>query len=103
MVGDASSLEVSSIDLYSTVLQSDGRPSAQVRGKRLSVEEVALKVRQKQDIGFRYADVGGYLQLGHANGQKSVLQQKMTAGYIGNYFPSIWLQALGAEQKLMEE
>lgn len=103
MVGDASLLEVSSIDLYSTVLQSDGRPLAQVRGKRLSVEEVAIKLRQRQDIGFRYADVGGYLQLGHASGQKSVLQKKMTAGYIGSYFPGIWLQALGAEQKLMEE
>jgi len=103
MVGDSSSLEVSSIDLYSTVLQSDGRPLAQVRGKRLSVEEVAIRLRQRQDSGFRYADVGGYLQLGQANGQKAVLQKKMTAGYVGNYFPGIWLQALGAEQKLMEE
>lgn len=102
LVGKASSLNVSALDFYASILQSDGRPEAAVRGKRISVEDFELALKQNPSGGFRYAEVGGHLQLGKASGQKEVLRQKMNAGFVGAYFDSIWLQAMGAEQRLLE-
>ena len=42
------------------------------------------------------------MQLGKASGQMEVLRQKMNAGYVGAYFDSVWLQAMSAEQRLLE-
>jgi Cap4-like dsDNA endonuclease family protein len=102
LVGKASSLSVSSLDFYASILQSDGRPAAAIRGKRVSVEEFESILKQHPSGGFRYADVGGHLQLGQASGQMEVLRQKMNAGYVGAYFDSVWLQAMAAEQRLLE-
>lgn len=103
LIGKASSLSVPALDFYASILQSDGRPTAAMRGKRVSVEEFESIVQQHPSGGFRYADVGGGLQLGKAAGQMEVLRQKMNAGYVGAYFDSIWLQAMAAEQRLLEQ
>jgi hypothetical protein len=102
LVGKASSLDVPSLDFYASILQSDGRPVAAVRGKRISTEDFDAVVKQHPSGGFRYAEVGGHLQLGKASGQMEVLRQKMNAGFVGNYFDSVWLQAMAAERRLME-
>lgn len=103
MVGKASTASVPPVDLYASVLLSDGRPGALVRGKRISREAFEDVVHQHPGAGFRYADVGGHIHLGKASGQKDVLRQKMNAGYIGGYFDALWLLAMSAEQRLMEE
>lgn len=102
LVGKASSLATPLLDLYASIIQSDGRPSASARAKRISVEDFEIVLKQHSLGEFRYADVGGYLQLGKASGQMDVLRQKMTAGFVGGYFDSVWLQALAAERRLME-
>lgn len=103
LVGKASSLAIPSLDFYASILQSDGRPATAVRGKRISVDDFEAALKQHPGGGFRYADVGGHIQLGKASGQKEVLRQKMNAGYVGSYFPAMWLQAMSAEQRLLEE
>lgn len=103
MVGKASSMDLPSLNVYASVLQSDGRPTAAVRGKRVSRDDFEQVIRQHPGGGFRYADVGGHLQLGSASGQKDVLRQKMNAGYIGTYFDALWLLAMSAEQRLLED
>lgn len=102
LVGKASSLDVPSLDFYASILQSDGRPAAAVRGKHISVEDFQVVLKQNPSGGFRYAEVGGHLQLGKASGQMEILRQKMNAGFVGGYFDSIWLQAMAAERRLME-
>jgi hypothetical protein len=102
MVGKASSLDVPSLDFYSSILQSDGRPEAASRSKRVSVEDFGVALQQHSSDAFRYAAVGGHLQLGKASGQKEVLRQKMNAGFVGNFFDSVWLQAMAAEKRLLE-
>jgi hypothetical protein len=102
LVGKASALDVPSLDGFTSVLRSDGRPASSARSKRISVKEAELVVNQNPASVFRYAEVGGYLQLGKVSGQKDVLRQKMNAGYVGGYFDSIWLQAMAAESRLME-
>lgn len=101
-VGKASSLDVPALEFYTSVLQPDGRPEAALRSKRISVEEFEIVLKQNPSGGFRYAEVGGHLQLGKASGQKDVLRQKMNAGFVGAFFDSVWLQAMAAEQRLME-
>lgn len=103
MVGKASSMNVPSLNFYTSVLRSDGRPAAAVRGKRISRDDFGEVIRQHPGGGFRYADVGGHLQLGSASGQKDVLRQKMNAGYVGTYFDALWLLAMSAERRLLEE
>jgi hypothetical protein len=103
LIGKASSLAIPSLDFYGSVLQADGRPVAAIRGKRVSLDEFRASLEQHPGGGLRYADVGGHLQLGRAEGQMEVLRQKMTAGYVGGYFDSMWLQALTAERRLMEQ
>ena len=102
LIGKASALSVPSLDFYASILQSDGRPTAAIRGKRVSVQDFEGILKQDPAGGFRYADVGGHLQLGKASGQMEVLRQKMNAGYVGAYFDSVWLQAMSAEQRLLE-
>ncbi|WP_171006485.1 dsDNA nuclease domain-containing protein [Pseudomonas sp. 2FG] len=102
LVGKASSLDVPSLDFYASILQQDGRPEAAVRGKRISVEDFEIALKQHPSGGFRYAEVGGHLRLGKASGQMEVLRQKMNAGFVGAYFDSVWLQAMAAERRLME-
>lgn len=102
LIGKASTLSIPSLDFYASILQSDGRPTAASRSKRVSVEDFEGILQQDQSVGFRYADVGGHLQLGQASGQMEVLRQKMNAGYVGAYFDSVWLQAMAAEQRLLE-
>jgi hypothetical protein len=101
-IGKATTLSIPSLDIYASILQSDGRPAATIRSKRVSVEEFAWIVKQDTSAGFRYADVGNLLQLGKASGQKEVLRKKMNAGYVGGYFDSVWLQAMSAERRLLE-
>lgn len=101
-IGKASSLDVPSIDFYSSVLQSDGRPEATSRNKRVSVEDFDVVLKQQFPDAFRYAAVGGHLQLGKASGQMEVLRKKMNAGFVGGFFDSVWLQAIAAEKRLME-
>lgn len=96
-------MDVPSLNLYASVLRSDGRPAAAIRGKRVSRDDFEEAIRQHPGGGFRYADVGGHLQLGSASGQKDVLRQKMNAGYIGTYFDALWLLAMSAERRLLEE
>lgn len=103
MVGKASLMDVPSLNFYASVLRSDGRPAAAVRGKRVSRDDFEQVIRQHPGGGFRYADVGGHLQLGSASGQKDVLRQKMNAGYVGTYFDALWLLAMSAERRLLEE
>jgi len=103
MVRRASSMEVPSLNFYTSVLRSDGRPAAAVRGKRVARDNFEEVIRQHPGGGFRYADVGGHLQLGSASGQKDVLRQKMNAGYVGTYFDALWLLAMSAERRLLEE
>ena len=102
LIEKASSLSIPSLDFYASILQSDGRPTAAIRSKRISVEDFEGCIKQDLSVGFRYANVGGLLQLGQASGQKGVLRKKMNAGYVGAYFDSIWLQAIAAEQRLLE-
>jgi len=102
LIGKASALTIPSLDFYASILQSDGRPTAAIRSKRVSVEDFEGILKQDQSAAFRYADVGGFLQLGHASGQMEVLRKKMNAGYVGAYFDSVWLQALAAERRLLE-
>lgn len=102
LVGKASSLAVPALEFYSSILQSDNRTVASVRSKRISVEDFSTVLKQHPFGGFRYADVGGHLQLGKASGQMAVLRQKMNAGFVGAYFDSIWLQSMAAERRLME-
>lgn len=102
LIGKASALSIPSLDFYTSILQSDGRPNAAIRSKRVSVEEFEGILKQDPSAGFRYADVGGLLQLGQASGQMEVLRKKMNAGYVGAYFDSVWLQAMAAEQRLLE-
>lgn len=102
LIGKASALSIPSLDFYTSILQSDGRPTAAIRSKRVSVEEFEGILKQDPSAGFRYADVGGLLQLGQASGQMEVLRKKMNAGYVGAYFDSVWLQAMAAEQRLLE-
>lgn len=102
LVGKASSLAVPALEFYASILQSDNRPSAAVRSKRISIEDFSTVLKQHPSGGFRYADVGGHLQLGKASGQMEVLRQKMNAGFVGAYFDSIWLQSMAAERRLME-
>lgn len=101
LVGKACSLDIPSLDFYASILRSDGRPEAVVRGKRISVEDFEI-VLQQPSGGFRFAEVGGFLRLGKVSGQKEVLRQKMNAGFVGAYFDSVWLQAMAAERRLME-
>lgn len=103
MVGEASSLAVSPLDFYASVLEADGRPTALVRGKRISVEEIETMLNQHPTDSLRYAGAGGFLQVGSVKGQKDVLRRKMTAGYVGTYFPAMWLQAMAAEERLLGE
>lgn len=102
VVGKASSLDVASLDFYASVLRSDGRPASAVRGKRISLEDFEIILKQHPSGGFRFAEVGGHLRLGNASGQMEVLRQKMNAGFVGAYFDSVWLQAMAAERRLME-
>jgi hypothetical protein len=102
LIGKASSLAVPSLDLYSSILQSDGRPEAASRAKRISVEDFEMSLKQHSSDAFRYAAVGGHLQLGKASGQMEVLRQKMNAGFVGTFFDSVWLQAMAAEKRLLE-
>lgn len=102
LVGKASSLNVPSLKFYASILQSDSRPAAAVRTKRISVEDFDIVLKQHPSGGFRYAEVGGHIQLGKASGQMAVLRQKMNAGFVGAYFDSVWLQAMAAERRLME-
>jgi hypothetical protein len=102
LVGKASSLDVPSLHFYASLLQSDSRPVAAVRSKRISIEDFDSALKQSPSGGFRYAEVGGHLQLGKASGQMDVLRQKMNAGFVGSFFDSVWLQAMAAERRLME-
>lgn len=103
MVNKASSATVPALNFYAAVLQSDGRPEAIVRGKRIAKEDFEQTVRQHPRSGFRYADVGGHLQLGKASGQKERLRQKMTAGYVAPYFDTLWMLSMSAEERLLAE
>lgn len=102
LIGKASTLAIPSIDFYASILQSDGRPTASIRSKRVSIEDFEEIIKQYPSADFRYADVGGILKLGQASGQMEVLRKKMNAGYVGAYFDSVWLQAIAAEQRLLE-
>lgn len=103
MVGGASSMEITALDFYSSVVLSDGRPANYIRSKRIAVDSIKILLTESKSVGFRYADVGGMVDLGNAKGQKNKLKEKMSAGYVGNFFRYIWLQALAAEEKLLEE
>jgi len=103
MVGEASSLAIPPLDFYASVLEADGRPAAVVRGKRISVEMVETMVNQNPTDSLRYADVGGLVQVASVKGQKDVLRRKMADGYVGGYFPAMWLQAMAAEERLLGE
>jgi len=102
LVGNASSLVAPSMDICTSVLQSDGRPEVSIRAKRVSREAVEDAIKQPLDGGFRYVNATSHLQLGQAKGQKEVLKRKMTAGYVSNFFESVWRQAMAAEQRLLE-
>ena len=102
LIGKASSLDVPALDFYSSILQSDGRPEGASRSKRISVDDFEVTLKQHSSESFRYAEVGGHLQLGKASGQMEVLRQKMNAGFVGGFFDSVWLQAIAAEKRLME-
>src|SRR5690606_36101959 len=67
-----------------------------------SREAVEDAIKQPLGAGFRYVNATSLLQLGQAKGQKEVLKRKMTAGYVSNFFESVWRQAMAAEQRLME-
>lgn len=103
LVGKASAVAVPALNFFASVLESDGRPAAIVRGKRISKDDFEQMLLQHPGTGFRYADVGGHLQLGKASGQKEVLRQKMNAGYVAPYFDMLWSLAMSAEQKLLGE
>jgi hypothetical protein len=103
LVGKASSVDVPALNFFASVLQSDGRPEAIVRGKHISRDDFEQVARQHPGSGFRYADVGGHLQLGKASGQKERLRQKMTAGYVAPYFDMLWSLAMSAEERLLAE
>lgn len=103
LVGKASSVSVPALQFYSSLLQPDGRPEAIVRGKRIAKEDFEQTIRQHPGAGFRYADVGGHLQLGKASGQKERLRQKMNAGYVAPYFDALWMLAMSAEERLLAE
>jgi hypothetical protein len=102
LIEKASSLSIPSLDFYTSILQSDGRPAAAIRSKRISVEDFEGCIKQDPSVGFRYPNVGGLLKLGQASGHMEVLRKKMNAGYVGTYFDSVWLQAIAAEQRLLE-
>lgn len=103
LVGKASSVSVPALQFYASLLQPDGRPEAIVRGKRIAKEDFEQRIRQHPGSGFRYADVGGHLQLGTATGQKEKLRQKMAAGYVAPYFDVLWMLAMSAEERLLAE
>ncbi|MGQ3053666.1 MAG: dsDNA nuclease domain-containing protein [Roseateles sp.] len=103
LVGKASSVTVPALDFYASLLQSDGRPEAMVRCKRIAKEDFEQAIRQHPGSGFRYANVGGHLQLGQASGQKERLRQKMAAGYVAPFFDALWMLAMSAEERLLAE
>lgn len=103
LVGKASSVSIPALQFYASLLQPDGRPEAIVRGKRIAKEDFEQRIRQHPGSCFRYADVGGYLQLGTATGQKERLRQKMAAGYVAPYFDVLWMLAMSAEERLLAE
>ena len=102
LVGNASTLSVPSIAVCTSVLQTDGRPEVSIRAKRVSREVIEDTIKQPLDGGFRYENTESQLQLGEAHGQKEVLRRKMSAGYVGSFFPAIWYQAMAAERRLLE-
>src|SRR5690606_6355062 len=75
MFESASTQGISSLDWFSSVISSNGRPEAVLRNKRVSADACRTVIKQAQNSVFRYADVGGCLQLGSAKGQKDVLRQ----------------------------
>lgn len=99
-VEDACTLNVSSLEFYASILQSDGRPASTALAKRISAEDAAALVKQHPAEPFLYSS-NGYLQLGSAKSQKDVLKRKMKAGQVGEFFNAMWMQAMGAESRLM--
>lgn len=100
----ASILDTSLLSLQSSPLATDGRPEAAVRAKRVSVEEAKQLLMRHPAESFLYDnDSERMVTLGKVTGQKEILRSKMKAGGVENLFRSIWLQAIAAEKRLMEE
>ncbi|MES2941776.1 MAG: hypothetical protein V4772_02775, partial [Pseudomonadota bacterium] len=98
----ASTLNASTLSLQASPLAEDGRELAAIEAKKVTVEEAKEILLRHPGENFLY-DNEGMLQLGRINSQKDVLRRKMQVGGVGAQFTSIWLQAISAEKRLMEE
>lgn len=98
----ASTLDASLLALHTSPLAEDGRELAAIATKRVTAEEARAILMRHPGENFLY-DSNGLVKLGHITSQKEVLRRKMEAGGIGKFFTSMWLQAVVAENRLMEE
>ncbi|MNK76462.1 hypothetical protein D3C87_960310 [compost metagenome] len=98
----ASILNTSTLALQASQLAPDGRELAVIEAKNVTLEEARQILLRHPGENFLY-DNNGMLQLGRINSQKDVLRRKMTVGGVGGQFTSVWLQAIAAEKRLMEE
>lgn len=98
----ASILDTAVLSLQSSPLAADGRELAAIASKRVTVEDARAILLRHPGENFLY-DNHGLVRLGKVKSQKDVLRSKMKAGGVERYFTSIWLQAVAAESRLMEE
>ena len=98
----ASTLDASLLALHTSPLAEDGRELASIAIKRVMVEEAKSILMRHPGESFLYNN-NGLVKLGHLKSQKEVLRRKMDAGGVGKFFTGIWLQAVVAENRLMEE
>ena len=101
LVGKAFRLSVTSSDLFLSVLGADGKPAAEIRSKRVSIEDAQLTIGRSTKEVFRYSDMVEHLPYGTATGQLGTLRKKMRAGYVESYFETLSLHALSAEARML--
>lgn len=98
----ASTLNTSLLALQASPAGQDGRAEAAIRAKMISTEDARQILLRHPGESFLF-DNHGLLNLGKIRGQKEVLRSKMKVGGVGQYFNSMWFQAIGAENRLMAE
>lgn len=103
LVETASGISTNGVNGTLDYILSNGRPANNIRGKCITLEAAKLSIVQAKEITFKYVGCGESLLSVAVEGQKSILHQKMRNAYLEGQFEPMWIRALSAERKLLEQ
>ena len=97
----ASSLSTESPAVHYTALNTSCHDPF-LKAKRLSLDEVALTIREVQGKHFSYLASLASLQLGRAKEKEGALEKKMSHGGLVHHYEMMHRRAISAEQILLD-